>query len=73
MGGLLFEFSYHCFGNKILFENGYLMVGIGDIEEVDLKIEVPMGELIELLDFEPSVSSECPTDWPSHLANLLIP
>ncbi len=71
-GEPLFEFGYH-FGDGILFEGGYLEVGIGDIEEVDLKIDVSMGELIELIGFEPTSAGDCPADWPRRLASLLIP
>lgn len=68
----LLEFSYH-FGDGIYFGDGCLNVGIGDIEEVDLKIEVPMGELVELVDFEPALGGKCSAKWPSILAKLLIP
>lgn len=71
-GEHLLEFSYHV-GDGIYFENGYLLVGVGSIEEVDLKIDVPMGELIELVGYEPTPSEKRPSDWTRRLAKLLIP
>jgi hypothetical protein len=68
----LFEFSYECSGDGIIFENKYLIVGIGGIEEADQKIEVPMGELNELLGFEPTPSGKRPADWTRRLAKLLF-
>lgn len=68
----LLEFGHH-FDDGIYFADGCLNVGIGDIEEVDLKIEVPMGELVELVDFEPALGGKCSAKWPSSLAKLLIP
>jgi len=60
-------------GDSQEFDDGYLNIGIGDIEEVDLKIDVPMGELIELVALEPTPSGKRPSDWTGCLAKLLIP
>jgi hypothetical protein len=69
----LFEFGHECSSDELTFENEYLIVGVGSTEEVDQKIEVPMGELNELLGFVLTPCGKLPADWPKRLAKMLFP
>ena len=70
---LLFEFSYLIGGDNPIFENGCLLVPVGDVEEGHRRYDINLGEFSDLIGLELKPNGPITCDWVSALAALMIP